>query len=185
MPVCKVTIYKNVVSGGGENWTNVYLVNALGPNDAANIGEVIEALERNISPDFISFYRITAALKSGGPSVVKARSETGNRGGLNVANLLPLFNTIRVTLNDGQNRPELKYLRGIMVEADIAGPNISSETMIDVTDNYAEPLAEVLGLCGPTGEPIVSCTVALPVQMRQLGWNRRTRVGFKRGWVPV
>jgi len=184
MPVCKVTIYKRVVGGTGEEWTNVYNVNALGPNDAAGIGDSIMAAEQNISPDFISFYRITASLASGGPSVVVPKSDTGNRGSLDVNNLLPLFNTVRVTLGDGQNRPEVKYLRGIMVEADIAGPNLSSETFIDVTDNYAEVLPTILGLCGPSGEPIVTATVQLAVQMRQLGWHRATRPGFHRGWVP-
>jgi len=185
MPVCKVTIWKRVVGGTGEEWTNVYNVNTLGPNDAAAIGETLEGYERNISPDFIQFYRITAQLASGGPSVVVPRAETGNRSGLSVANLIPLFNTIRVTMGDGINRPELKYLRGIMVEADVAGPNISSETMIDVTDNYADHLPTTLGLCGPSGEPILTAAVSLPIQMRQIGWHRRTRPGFKRGWVPV
>lgn len=185
MPVCKVTVYKVLAGATGETWTNVYNVNALGPNDAASIGETIQALERAVSFDWVSFPKVSAQLATGGPSIVHATP--GVVGALtgDINNAIPLFNTVRVTLNDGQNRPEIKYLRGLLEEAQVAGFNISNEEFNAVRDDYANPLADVLGICGPSGEPIESCTVSLPIQMRQLGWNRRTRPGFKRGWVPV
>jgi hypothetical protein len=185
MPICKVTVYKALIGETGETWTNVYNVNALGPNDAASIGETIQALEKAVSYDWVAFPKVAAQLAAGGPSVVHATpGETGDISG-DVNNAIPLFNTVRVTLNDGQNRPEIKYLRGLLQEANVAGFNISDEVRIQIQDGYVTPLPDILGLCGPSGEPIVSATLALPIQMRQLGWNRRTRPGFKRGWVPV
>jgi hypothetical protein len=185
MPVCKVTVYKVLNGATGEQWTNVYNVNALGPNDAASIGETIQALEVAVCYDWVSFPKVAAQLASGGPSVVHATP--GVVGGLtgDINNAIPLFNVARITLSDGQNRPEIKYLRGAMEEANVAGFNLTNEVFNQIRDDYALPLVDVLGICGPSGEPIVSATVQLAIQMRQLGWNRRTRPGFKRGWVPV
>jgi hypothetical protein len=43
----------------------------------------------------------------------------------------------------------------------------------------------VLGIRGPNGEPLITAEVQTAIQMRQIGWHRRVRPGFKRGWVPV
>ena len=185
MPVCKVTVYKVLAGATGETWTNVYNVNTFGPNDAAAIGETIQEQERNVCYDWVSFPKVSAQLLTGGPSVTRA---TPGRSGLlvgNIANAIPLFNVARITLTDGQNRPELKYLRGCVEESGVAGFNFTTETYEYIRDNYANNLPGIVGLCGPAGEPITGVSVQLAIQMRQLGWHRRTRVGFKRGWVPV
>lgn len=185
MPVCKVTIYKVLNGATGEQWTNVYNVNTFGPNAAAAIGDTIQGYERAVTWDFVTFPKISAQLATGGPSVTVATP--GRVGALpgDVANAIPLFNTARVTLSDGINRPELKYLRGVFQEANVAGFNMTNESYNSIRDDYANNLPGIPGLCGPSGEPIVAATVQLAIQMRQLGWHRRTRPGMKRGWVPV
>lgn len=184
MALHKVTIYKRLNTSESPKWTNVYWIEALGFNTALDAGQGIADIEKTILTDLGVIYRITAQLATGGTIA----SRVVNIGGLRAIAedvLLPLFNTVRVILSDDLGRPESKYLRAALGEADVVGFSIGTDTVIDLYANYVTPLLAVLGLRGPNGEAISSGIVQLPVQMRQRSWHRRTRPGFKRGYVPV
>jgi len=90
-----------------------------------------------------------------------------------------------VTISNAVGRPELKYLRLGMNVENIENGVWSGEVVTAIQTNYATPLAGNLEYVGPSGEAHTGAVVSPNIQMRQLGWSRRTRPGFKRGWVPV
>lgn len=182
MSLFKVTTHKQLAVSGFPKWTNVYHVEALGPNTALDAGQGIADIEKAVLADLGSITRITAQLATGGA----VASRTVNIGGLYAipeAELLPLFNTVRVILSDDLGRPESKYLRGCLGEVDVVGFKIGSDSIIRLQTDYSTPLLGILGLRGPNGEGITAASVQAAVQMRQVSWHRRTRPGFHRGYV--
>lgn len=184
MALFKGTIYKRLNDLNFEQWTNVYHVEALGPNSALDAIESIALLEQEILTESSTIYRLSVQQGVGQPTALRSVSLQGAIPGSG-ANLVPFFNTIRVVLGDEFERTESKYLRGCILEDNVQGFNISGELRTYVQDNYANPLLEILGLRGPNGEQITTATTQQAIQMRQIGWKRRSRPGFKRGWVPA
>lgn len=184
MALFKGTIYKRLNDLNFEQWVNVYHVEALGANSALDALESIAVLEQNILSNSCTIYRLSVTQGTGQPTALRSLDLQGEFDGIG-ANLLPFFNTIRVVLGDEFERTESKYLRGCAFEANVQGFNWSGELVDQVQDNYATPLLGILGLRGPNGEQILTATVQRAIQMRQISWHRRTRPGFKRGWVPV
>lgn len=184
MALYKGTIYKQIPELNNERWVNVYHVEALGPSDALNSLESIANLEQQVYAADVNIYRLSVQLASGGATALRSVNLDGVIEG-SYANLIPLFNTVRVILGDEVERTESKYLRGVIYEDNVQGINISGELFTLVQNDYANGLLAILGLRGPNGEQIITATVQSMIQMRQLGWHRRTRPGFKRGWVPV
>jgi hypothetical protein len=169
----------------GEKWTNIYHCNTVTAGDAVNVAESIAALEMAVSYTPIMATRCTAfdpgnpadkALSH--PNIPAALDPTGLGG------VLPLFNTVRVVLGDSVKSAEQKYLRLGANAANIGSGTWDGEFVTAVTDDYATPLLGDIELRGPNDEIITSITVRPEVQMRQLGWSRRTRPGFHRGYVP-
>lgn len=184
MALFKGTIYKRLNGLNFEQWVNVYHVEALGPASALDAIETIAGLEAANYSEHVLIYRLSVKPAAGGETALRSMSLAGEIPG-DIVNLIPLFNTIRVVLGDEFERTESKYLRGMIYEDNVQGFNISGELFLQTKAVYADPLLEVLGLRGPNGEQILTSTVQSLIQMRQLGWHRRTRPGFKRGWVPV
>jgi len=186
MPVFSVKVYQRLTGEGapGEEWSNSFHFDALGGGSAVAQGEAVAGyLMANASED-VTAYLVTA---QEGPGAEVFRSAIAVPGEISViaANLIPLFNTVRLTFADDVLRSENVYLRGMIGEANVQGYQISGELQTAVQTNTAEPILALLGLCGPQGEPLTSVVTQQVIQMRQLGWHRRTRPGFKRGWVPV
>jgi hypothetical protein len=103
-----------------------------------------------------------------------------------VGNLLPLFCTYRLAFTDRVKKPEMKYLRRPGWSDQLtAGGAWSTEFLTEVVTLYANPLLDMPEFVGPSGERPTSVFIDPAVQNRQLGWHRRTRPGFRRGWVPV
>jgi hypothetical protein len=184
MALFKGTIYKRLNDLNFEQWVNVYHVEALGPASALDAIESIANLEATVLTESSTIYRLSVQQGVGQPTSLRSVSIQGELTGEGV-NLVPFFNTVRVILGDEFERTESKYLRGLIQEANVQGWNISGELRDWVQANYATPLLGILGLRGPNGEEILTATVQQAIQMRQVGWKRRARPGFKRGWVPV
>jgi hypothetical protein len=89
-----------------------------------------------------------------------------------------------VTLTDNLKRPERKYLRGWFQTANVENGHWSGELTDYVNTNYTIPLLAESAYVGPSGEHPTGGSASQVIQNRQLGWHRRSRVGFKRGWVP-
>lgn len=183
MALFRVTTYKRLEALNGEQWSNSYWIDALGPATAISQGELIAGYEMLCSPQAITTYRVTAKAMPDGETTLKAVSIPGDLD-LDPVNLIPMFNTVRVVLSDDEGRSESKYLRGMIFEANVQGFNISGELRDFIVTNYVENLLAVLGLRGPNGEEITGGSVQQLIQMRQISWHRRTRPGFHRGWVP-
>lgn len=184
MALFRITIHKRLDALNGEQWVNVYHIDALGPASALDAGQAVAGIEAAILPQACTIFRISAKAMPDGATALRAVSIQGDLD-LDPVNLVPMFNTVRVILTDDVGRSESKYLRAVIFEANVSGFQISGELRDFINDNYAQPLIGVLGLRGPNGETIESASVQQLIQMRQLGWHRRTRPGFKRGWVPV
>lgn len=184
MALFKLTVYKQLNDLNFEKWVNVYHVEALGPASALDAGESIAELERMCLSNSCTIYRLSVQPAAGGATALRSLNLQGEIDGVG-ANLIPFFNTIRVVLGDEFERTESKYLRGSAYEANVQGFNWSGELVDYVQDNYATPLLGILGLRGPNGEQILTATVQRAIQMRQISWHRRSRPGYKRGWVPV
>jgi len=186
MPLFRVTTYKRLVDTPDFSWSNVYTVNSLiGVNDALGMGQTIKNIERAITYNFVAFYRVTAKAVVGNASARSEHGDLGDMSGGSVANLIPLFNTVRVVFSDALRRPESKFLRGVILEANVQGFNISGELRDFIDTNYSQPMKDLFYFVGPGGETITTATTQQLIQMRQSGWHRRTRPGFKRGWVPA
>jgi hypothetical protein len=184
MTLFKVTIFKRLDALDEPQWTNVYNVDALGTNTALDAAEGIAGLEMAVTASPVHVYRVTAKPSAGGDTAIRAVDIQGEVV-VDPVNLVPFFNTVRVIFTDSVERSESKYLRAVISEANVEGFNISNELQTFVDENYAQPMLSVLGFRGPHGEVIAAARVQKLIQMRQVGWHRRTRPGYKRGWVPV
>lgn len=184
MALFKVTIHKRLEALNGEQWVNTYYIDTLGPNSALDQGELIAGIEMAVTASAVVAWRVSVKELPDGPTALRAISVPGEVTG-DPVNLVPMFNTVRVLLTDTAERAESKYLRAVIYEANVSGFNISGELRDFIIANYADPLVGVLGLRGPNGETITGSSVQQLIQMRQLGWHRRSRPGMKRGWVPA
>lgn len=184
MTLYKVTTHKRLEALNGEQWVNTYYIDALGPNTALDAGELIAGYEMAVTASAVVAWRVSIKELPDGPTGLRAISVPGEIAS-DPVNLVPMFNTVRVVLTDTLERSESKYLRACIFEANVNGFNISNELRDAIIADYADPLVAVLGLRGPQGETITGASVQQLIQMRQLGWHRRSRPGFKRGWVPV
>lgn len=76
------------------------------------------------------------------------------------------------------------FLRMGLTEADVDG-QVLTATVQGIIDDFITALQATGDFVDKDGE-LFTIFDALPnVRMRQMGWHRRTRPGFKRGWVPV
>lgn len=187
MAFYRTTIYKrfNGAPYDGETWSNVYWIDDADAEGAVIKGVAIAALEMAVSYNAISVTKVTAISKD--DSADKAVRFPGTAGALDPTGLggyLPLFNTVRVVLSDPIDRPEQKYLRLGAQTANIGSGNWDTEFVDFVQENYADELLLVGNIIGPNGGTVDGADVLPTVQNRQLGWHRRTRPGFHRGWVP-
>lgn len=165
-------------------WSNVYTIDALGIESALTALDDIVDIEKAVHYDSVIFFKQHVQQISD-TSIVRSQSG-GGAGSLPETGLggpLPLFCTVRVTFTDGVKRPEIKYLRLPGQEANLTNGAWDGELVDYVQENYADPLVALLAYVGPSGESPTSASVSAAVQNRQLGWHRRGRPGFHRGWV--
>lgn len=185
MPLYRGVIYKRLDALNGERWTNTYHIESgIGPNDALNSLETIANAEMAVSIGAVHVYRLTVKNILIGDTVQRGVDIPGGRT-VDPVNMIPFFNTVRVVFTDDVGKAESKYLRGVIGEINVEGFNISGELKNSVQSDYADAVLGVLGVRGPNGETLTGANVQQLIQMRQIGWHRRTRAGFKRGWVPV
>jgi hypothetical protein len=155
MPLYRATIGKLELASG-ERWSNVYTLQDFDASSALVDAEAIADMEKAVS---YSTIRIVSV------KVVNLTNHLDRlAGSYSQAGALPTTGAQRNNIADGQWSPEYYDY----VEA-----------------NYSEPLFGTLPYVGPSGERPVSYETFHPVQNRQLGWHRRSRPGFRRGWVPV
>lgn len=178
------TIYKRHTASG-RVWTNSYTIFESSALEALDVLNAIEGYEKAIHYDSIVLFRTHVINKDDKTDARSAAfSDTGELNDEFDSGELPLFNTVRVTLFDTYLKPEQKYLRLGATETDLTLGQWSTAFQTIINTNYVVPLLAQPGVVGPSGEGFNSALVHQEVQNRQLGWHRRTRPGFHRGWVP-
>jgi len=165
-------------------WTNNYNTLAADILEAQDQADEIAALEALVLWDNVAIRVIE--VRQVGASTGSRRNVfiEGERADADPAVQLPLFNCVRVTLIAGAGRPSLKYFRPPLVEVEVTGFNLTTGFTDDFDTNFVAPLVGLGYVCNQAGNLITGYEVHQPVQMRQLGWHRRSRPGFHRGYIP-
>jgi hypothetical protein len=186
MTLFRVTIYQDIPEVPTiKPWTNVYYVDTATKDLAAAAGEAIWGIQKGVAKDYVRGFRAVAQSPSSlgsSPSVIDFNTPGEVPGDL--ALRLPLFNTVRVRLTDGINRPSQKYLRLPLEEGDIENGTLTGALTDLIASDYSAQLMAFAPLRTDDGVHPTSITGMPDVQMRQTNWKRRTREGFHRGWVP-
>jgi len=185
MALYNVSIYKRFFDTVQEKpWTNVYHVDASSPEDALDHGEAILEIERLVHWDTVEFFRVSAKQPGSEAPAGQARETSllGTRDATGESRL-PLFCTIRVTLDDLVNRPDQKYLRCPVMESDCTNGALVNGTIDLINDSYIAGLLALPYLRSSSNGSYIGGTCQPYIQMRQRDWKRRSREGFHRGWV--
>jgi hypothetical protein len=153
--------------------------------EADNAANGIVLLEKTLYPDNVHIVRYAFAdpLVPGSSRSIQT-FEGGSRGVGAVATQLPPFNTVLVHLGVAVGRASLMHLRPILDEADVDSGAITTATYDAISTGWLSPLVARGDVTDESGNLITTGLLDLPLRSRQLGWHRRTRVGFHRGWVP-
>lgn len=166
------------------SWVNTYTIDEVNSLEAIGVLQSIMAAEKAIHSDEVTIYRCHVVNYVDSSDVRSSSwNEVGERVSAGLGGPLPLFNTLRVVFSDGVKKPEQKYLRLPGYEANLTLGKWDGELLMFVGINYIDPLLALGAFVGPNGEHPTSGSPMAAVQNRQLGWHRRTRVGFHRGWV--
>lgn len=187
MPLYIGTIYKEFAAAGVEPaWVNTYHVNAADEEGALDLMESVQDIERAVHWSNVHFFRIAVRQASilAGSGRQRAYDLLGDRDATGES-FLPSFCTVRAIFSDQINRPDQKYLRLLINETEQGNGALDGSIITFVTTNYITPLLGLVGLVSSNGGQLTGGTVYPYVQNRQRGWHRRSREGFKRGWVPV
>jgi len=98
---------------------------------------------------------------------------------------LPSWNTVKMsgTVSTGA-RPSIWHIRMGLTEDDVTGQNLVAG-VLTALDSLATDLLTIGAVCNPSGAQFTAFTFDELVRSRQQGWHRRTRPGFRRGWVAV
>jgi hypothetical protein len=186
MPLYRGTTFKRSITYGLK-WSNVYTLLCATVTDALTTIQALRELERACSYDTVEFYAESVVnvadrldRRHHGTAVYTGALATTGLGGP-----LPLFLTNRIVYFDNVGKPEMKYMRFGAQRNNLSLGQWDGEWITFVTDTFADPLFGTLEFVGPAGNRPTGFEVEQLVQNRQLGWHRRTRPGFRRGWVPV
>lgn len=98
---------------------------------------------------------------------------------------LPAWNTAKLTGRAGLGtRLYVWHLRMGLREPDVNG-QVLTTTVQSTIDDLIAALTTVDAISDKDGNKITTWGYDQYVHMRQMSWHRRTRPGFKRGWVPA
>lgn len=188
MPTYRVTVTKHLDDGpfALRNFSNVYHISATDMVQVALRAPELVTIEKALYPDNVHIIRYSvsnpAAPRTG---FSKSVFESGNRSVGAVATQLPPFNTVVAHLLNAQGRPSIMHLRPIIDESEIDSGAITTALYDAIGTGWTAPLLALNYLTDESGNPVTDIAVDTLVRSRQMGWHRRTRPGFKRGWVPV
>lgn len=187
MPIYRATTFKQWVGApyNLQQWRNVYLLDSPVKEDALSDCIAIGQSEMATSYAPVHFTRAHVVnLADKNDAATSSRTEVGSLDPAGLGGPVPLFNVIRVVIADTAGRPEQKYYRLGANAQNIENGVWSAEFVDSVQTLIADWLLTLASYVSPSGETMVSATALQPIQIRQLGWHRRVRPGFHRGWVP-
>lgn len=144
--------------------------------------EVAEVYQGVLNPPNVVIYQVGIynpdtinGIQNRPVSLVGARAVTGDP--------LPAWNVARIqsSVNIG-SRIHTWFLRMGLTEDDVTGQTLSSDVQ-DAISAFFTGINLVGTFTDKDGGLFVNWGQDEFVHMRQMGWHRRTRVGFHRGWV--
>jgi len=98
---------------------------------------------------------------------------------------LPGWNVARFQASiEAGARVHTWFLKMGLTEADVDGQLLAAGTQT-VIGNFLTALEALGTFCDKDGALFTTYTPDTFVHMRQMGWHRRSRPGFRRGWVAV
>lgn len=188
MPLYLATIKKEFVTGtlDVKPWVNTYHIDAVDLAAALAVGGDILEIEKNVHWAIVRFTQLYARQVDfpGQEGRAQALNVFGDRAvGSNT--FLPSFCAVRVTFNDDIGRPDQKYLRLPLAEDSTENGQLDTAEFALLGAGYLLPMLSVGGVVSSNGVTYTGGAIQPNIQNRQRGWHRRTRVGYKRGWVPV
>jgi hypothetical protein len=146
--------------------------------------EIAEALAGTVLPPNVNIYQVDIR----NPDVVNGvmnvpQSIDGTR--TVTGDALPAWNVAKLTGRASLgSRLYVWHLRMGLTENDVTGQILGSATQDAITALIAAfNLADCIS--DKDGNIITTWGFDQYVHMRQMGWHRRSRPGFKRGWVPA
>jgi len=188
MAFYRISIRKQMLNGlfGEHVWTNNYHVTAADEEGALDIAEGIVDIERAVH--WSNVYFIDVAARQDSELAGSGHKRTIGAPGLRAYDdeqMLTRFNVVRVIFTDGVGRPDQKYLRLPCMEVESDSGTWTTDAVSFWNTNYVVPLMGLVGLVSSSHTTYTSGAVWQYVQMRQESWSRRSRPGFKRGYVPA
>lgn len=169
-----------------QEYTFNFHVTTTGSSDDAweLANEAAEAYVGNVAPPNVTVYEVTIRNRD---VVNGVQSRPVNLPGTRVTtgDALPGWNTAKIQGRTSVGgRLHTWYPRCGLTEADVNGQFLTLD-MQGAVVAFNNALLLINGFCDRLGNEFISMGFTDHVQMRQLGWHRRTRPGFKRGWVPA
>lgn len=187
MPVFKATakIRDSIQAIDGDYSWNFHVTNPGASSEAwQDANELSQALAGILLPDTCTVYQVSIrnnnVLNGNQTRAVNIEGQRAVSGAP-----LPAWNVARVQFRTAVGlRPSTFYFRMGLTEDDVTGQNFSAG-VVTALDNFITAVTAHGGFCAPSGAVFTSGGYDELMRMRQMGWHRRTRPGFRRGWVPV
>lgn len=185
MPTWRCKAYmKDSALIGDQNYSFNYHITTDEISDQAweFANEVAEAYQGTLNPPNVTIYRVSIynpdtinGIQNRNTSLVGARTVTGDP--------LPAWNVARMqgSLGNG-TRIHTWFLRMGLTEDDVTGQTLGSDVQ-DAISAFFSALNLVGTFSDKDGGIFTEWGQDEFVHMRQMGWHRRVRAGFHRGWV--
>jgi hypothetical protein len=174
--IFKIEIFK---SHAGENWGNVYHVNATDLTAAQAAAPILGAMEVSFHQVgiLVQYARVSDIVPNTDNFVTVPINDIGDSTG--TGHILPLFDTLRLDLSVGAGRPGRKYYRGVLTTDNITDdigtvdPDASGPVVTAFNNAIADCTAADATLVQPDGDVLTEASAFPTVQMRQLHRKRR------------
>lgn len=178
MPIYQLDIQKQFET---EFWTNVYYVDAPALLDARDTGPYFLTAERTFHASLVNFTAVRVrSVQQGDDEYVTNSITLPGLVPTQNADLLPLFNVVRVDLPVSTGRPSRKFYRGVLRDADaqsrVVNPAKRDQIQQALNDLLADLNAVGVAWTDLDGQPITGAAVQVPVAMRQLRRGSRRRL---------
>ncbi len=173
MPIYKVDIEKVLA---GEYWTNVYHIDSVTFLQAQDDALELVACERSVHTTAVAFNLLRVSDLDPNTETFINIPLTGTGSKTFSSNQLPLFNVARVDWATLGGRAARKYLRGVLVDADIVFDTLTAAAIANINTNYTNCITNLGYVTKPDGVLLQLGAVKTKVGMRQLrrGTTRRT-----------
>lgn len=187
MPVYKAIVYfhDDLQAIDGDFSFNAHVTTGGTSDDAWELAnEIAEALVGTVMPDNIHAVRVAISnplVINGNQSRPVALDGTRTTTG----STLPSWNTVKFQGRASfVSRPSIWHIRCGLTEDDVTGQNLVAG-VLTAFGNLESAFSILTGLCDNHGDAYVDFSADELIRNRQQGWHRRSRPGFKRGYVPV